>query len=71
MALRVPFVRTIDDFKVRKAGIIVKKDNSAAADYAQRLQTWLEERSIETSLNELSPQLPAMRFRLSESIWAI
>ena len=57
MALRVPFVRTIDDFKVRKAGIIVKKDNSAAADYAQRLQTWLEERSIETSLNELSPQL--------------
>jgi NAD+ kinase len=57
MASRAPFLRTIDDFQVRRAGIIVKKDNAAAADYAQRLQAWLEERSIQTTLNELSPQL--------------
>ncbi|MBT8355819.1 MAG: NAD(+)/NADH kinase [Desulfofustis sp.] len=57
MASLVPFVRTIDDFQVRRAGIIVKKDNVAAADYAHRLQGWLEQRSIETSLNELTPEL--------------
>ncbi|MGI9536894.1 MAG: NAD(+)/NADH kinase [Desulfocapsaceae bacterium] len=51
------FLRTIDDFKVQRAGIIVKKDNAAAADYANRLQTWLKERSIETTLNELTPNL--------------
>ena len=51
------FVRTIDDFQVQRAGIIVKKDNDAAADYAKRLQAWLEERSIETAFNALTPDL--------------
>jgi len=63
MASRVPFVRSIDDFQVRRAGIIVKKDNAAAADYAQRLQSWLEERSIETNLDELAPDLDLVTIR--------
>ena len=57
MVSRNRFLRTIDDFQVQRAGIIVKKDNDAAADYASRLQAWLEERSIETTLNELPPGL--------------
>ena len=57
MAARAPFVRSIDDFQVRRAGIIVKKDNGSAADYARRLQDWLNRQSIETTLNELTPQL--------------
>ena len=51
------FVRTIEDFQVRRAGIIVKKDNGAAADYANRLQDWLKKQSIETTFNELTPEL--------------
>ncbi len=51
------FLRTIDDFQVRSVGIIVKKDNREAADYAQRLQAWLAERSIATTMNALIPDL--------------
>ena len=57
MALRVPFVRTRDDFRVQRAGIIVKKDNNEAAEYARRLQHWLEKRSVTASLNQLTPEL--------------
>ena len=57
MAAQVPFIRTIDDFRVQRAGIIVKKDNDEAAYYAGRLQLWLEERAVDTTLNELSPEL--------------
>lgn len=57
MASRVPFVRTRDDFRVQRAGIIVKKDNDEAAEYARRLQHWLEKRSVTASLNQLTPEL--------------
>ncbi|MFC1832051.1 NAD(+)/NADH kinase [Thermodesulfobacteriota bacterium] len=57
MVARDRFVRTIEDFQVQRAGIIIKKDNEAATDYAKRLQAWLEERSIETTFNELTPDL--------------
>ena len=57
MAAHDSFVRSIDDFRVRRAGIIVKKDNNSAADFARRLQVWLKEQSIETTLNELTPEL--------------
>lgn len=52
-----PFLRTIDDFQVRRAGIIVKKDNEGATDYAKELQNWLEAQSVQTVMNELSPDL--------------
>ncbi len=57
MAVRLPFLRTIDDFQVRRAGIIIKKDNDDAAHYAERLKVWLEQRAIATTLNEISAEL--------------
>ena len=57
MAARLPFLRTIDDFQVRRAGIIIKKDNDDAALYAERLKVWLEERAVATTLNEIAADL--------------
>lgn len=57
MASPPRFLRTIDDFQVRRAGIIVKRDNGGAAEYAAHLQTWLEEQSVHTIMNQLSPDL--------------
>lgn len=51
------FTRTIDDFQVHRAGIIVKKDDSGASDYAERLQSWLEDRLIKTTMNQLTEDL--------------
>lgn len=51
------FKRTIDDFQVHKAGIIVKKDDQEASAYAERLQAWLEERLILTIMNQLTEDL--------------
>ena len=68
MALRVPFVRTRDDFRVQRAGIIVKKDNNEAAEYARRLQHWLEKRSVTASLNQLTPELDLGIIREGESL---
>lgn len=50
-------VRRINDFKVRKAGIIVKKDDSAAKHYGEKLKRWLDERNIRTSFDLISPEL--------------
>jgi len=51
------FLRTIDDFQVDRAGIIVKKDDIEAGRYSERLKNWLEEKSIQTTMNQLSKDL--------------
>jgi len=51
------FVRTIDDFKVHRVGIIVKKDDPVAEGYSRRLRDWLEDRSIGTTMNQLGDDL--------------
>lgn len=51
------FIRTIDDFQVHRAGIIVKKDDAGASEYAERLQSWLEDRLIKTTMNQLTEDL--------------
>jgi len=48
------FSRTIADFKVHHAGIIVKKDDPGATAYADRLQSWLADRQINTTMNLLT-----------------
>lgn len=50
-------VRRINNFKVRKAGIIVKKDDAAAKNYGEKLRRWLDERNIGTSFDLISPEL--------------
>jgi NAD+ kinase len=50
-------IRRINDFKVRRAGIIVKKDDAEAKRYGEKLQRWLDERSIITSFDRISPEL--------------
>lgn len=52
-----PFTRSIDDFQVNRAAIIVKKDDPGAAGYADRLQIWLEDRLISTVMNQLTDEL--------------
>lgn len=51
------FTRRIDDFQVRSAGIIVKKDDPGAAGYAERLRSWLEDRLVSTTMNRLTGDL--------------
>ena len=51
------FLRTVDDFQVSRVGIITKKDHREAAEYGQRLQSWLAERSIAATMNKLTPDL--------------
>jgi len=51
------FTRTIDDFQVRRVGIITKKDNAAATEYGGRLQAWLAGQSISTVMNSLTADL--------------
>ena len=43
--------------EVLKAGIITKKDDSDARLYAQQLITWLSTRGIDTSLDQIFPDL--------------
>lgn len=50
-------IRKINDFRVRRAGIIVKKDNGHAQRYAKKLQRWLEDQNIEISFDQLSKGL--------------
>lgn len=57
MKPRDRFLRTIKDFQVQRAGIIVKKDDADAARYAKQLNSWLAKRSILTTMNQLSKDL--------------
>ncbi len=51
-----PF-RTETSLTIRKAGIITKKDDARSDRYATTLSTWLQQRAITVSLNEISPDL--------------
>jgi NAD+ kinase len=42
---------------IRRAGIITKKDDRQAGSYARHLSRWLEQRGIETVLDQLLPEL--------------
>ncbi|BDD87064.1 NAD(+)/NADH kinase [Desulfofustis limnaeus] len=43
--------------QIQQVGIITKKDAPEAADYAAHLRRWLQDRAIETRLDEIRPHL--------------
>lgn len=51
-----PF-RAQKQLDVKKAGIITKKDDDRAEQYASTLSTWLEQRSIGVTVNDINPDL--------------
>ena len=51
------FLRTVSDFRVNRVGIITKKDHAEAAACGRRLVSWLAQRSIAATMNELTPDL--------------
>lgn len=51
-----PF-RTTRRLAIRSAGLITKKDDDRPDEYAATLAHWLQERGIEVSLNDISPNL--------------
>ena len=54
-----PF-RTQTKIELRRAGIITKKDDSRASNYASMLVDWLEARNISVQLNEISQDLDVL-----------
>lgn len=55
-APRGPF-RTISDFSVRRAGIIIKKNHSPADTFAEMLCNWLQNKGIVATINQIEPDL--------------
>ncbi len=51
-----PF-RTVSDFSVRRAGIIIKKDHEPADTFADMLGNWLRDKGIATTINRIEPDL--------------
>lgn len=49
--------RTTKKIKLRRAGIITKKNDPPAKSYAETLTSWLLERGIDVSLNQISSDL--------------
>ncbi len=49
--------RTVSDFSIRLAGIITKKENQPASEFAKHLGKWLEKRNIASSLNQVTPDM--------------
>jgi len=47
--------RTITNFSVRSAGIIVKSDDEPASTFAKELQSWLEKKSVAVDINNIHP----------------
>lgn len=45
------------DLRVKKAGIIIKKDHSPAEDFADMLSLWLQGRAIATTINTITSDL--------------
>lgn len=45
------------DFVVQRAGIITKKDDNAAVQFGFKLQTWLQQKNIETTINTIMPDM--------------
>jgi NAD+ kinase len=56
MASFTPF-RTVSDFSVRRAGIIIKKDHAPADTFADMLGNWLRDKGIVTTINRIEPDL--------------
>jgi len=51
-----PF-RTVSDFSVRRAGIIIKKDHAPADAFADMLGNWLQDKGIAAIINQIDPDL--------------
>ncbi len=51
-----PF-RTVSDFSVRRAGIIIKKDHEPAGIFADMLHDWLKGKGITATINQIDPDL--------------
>lgn len=51
-----PF-RTVSDFSVRRAGIIIKKDHEPADAFADMLCDWLKGKGITATINQIEPDL--------------
>lgn len=51
-----PF-RTISDFSVRRAGIIIKKNHGPAGTFAEMLCNWLQNKGIVATINQIEPDL--------------
>ena len=45
--------RTLSNFSIRSAGIITKKRDEPAAEFAQDLKSWLEKRNVSVDLNSI------------------
>ena len=56
MASFTPF-RTVSDFSVRRAGIIIKKDHVPADTFADMLGNWLRDKGIAVTINQIEPDL--------------
>jgi len=52
-----PPYQTSAKIELRQAGIITKKNDSPAKDYAKTLTYWLNEREIKVTVNEITPDL--------------
>lgn len=48
--------RTLSNFTIRLAGIITKKSDDHAAEFAEDLQGWLEKRNVKVDLNTIHPE---------------
>ena len=51
-----PF-RTVSDFSVRRAGIIIKKDHEPADAFADMLCDWLKGKGITATINQIEPDI--------------
>jgi NAD+ kinase len=51
-----PF-RTVTDFQVRRAGIIIKKNHPPADIFSKKLKAWLDDKNIPVTINEIPPEL--------------
>src|SRR5665811_442007 len=51
-----PF-RTVSDFSVRRAGIIIKKDHGPANIFADMLCNWLKNKGITATIDQIEPDL--------------
>jgi NAD+ kinase len=51
-----PF-RTVSDFSVHRAGIIIKKNHPPADTFAEMLGNWLQARGIATTINQIDSSL--------------
>ena len=47
--------RTITNFSVRSAVIIVKSDDEPAAQFATELQDWLKQKNVAADINDIHP----------------